>query len=142
MAALLEECRVAIDFEAKNSSHPQLILTAAGQYSPDFLSANFPVYSLLVDSIQRNLDWLNIVAYRYYQPASATYTRAVAALHDPETHVDTDDGIKAWIARGLSANKMVLGLPFFGYIWTLKNSQDNGIGAAVTGLEIVQALMI
>ncbi|KAC4917514.1 hypothetical protein FH972_027227 [Carpinus fangiana] len=34
----------------------------------------------------------------------------------------------------LSANKLVLGLPFLGNIWTLKNSQENGIGAPVTGL--------
>jgi GH18 family chitinase len=74
------------------------------------------------------------VAYHYYSPFLANYTRAVAALHDPETHADTDGGIEAWIAGGLSANKLVLGLPFFGYMWTLKNSQKNGIGAPVTGL--------
>jgi GH18 family chitinase len=136
MTTLLEECRVtrvAVESEANNSSQPQLILTAAAHYSPDFISPN-SVYSLPVDSMQKNLDWLNLVAYHDYSPFSANYTRAVAALHDPETHADTDDGIKAWIARGLSANKLVLGLPLFGYMWTLKNSQKNGIGAPVTGL--------
>ena len=33
----------------------------------------------------------------------------------------------------MSASKLVLGLPFYGYAWRLKNPNDNAIGALVTG---------
>ncbi|XP_059435755.1 class V chitinase-like [Corylus avellana] len=120
MATLLEECRVALESEADNSSQPRLILTVAAHYSlADFVPVD-PSVSLPVESMQNNLDWSNIVAYHYYSPFSGKFYAPCCSF--------------AWIARGLSANKLVLGLPFFGYMWTLKNSQDNGIGAPVTGL--------
>lgn len=86
--------------------------------------------------MQRNLNWLYIVAYNYYSPVITNFTAAHAALYDPESQINTDYGISTWIARGVSANKLVLGLPFYGYVWTLKNSQENAIGAPATRLVI------
>ncbi|XP_035546711.1 class V chitinase-like [Juglans regia] len=128
MALLLEEWRVSVESEAKGSSQPQLILTAVAGFSPVIKNVSYPV-----DSMQKNLNWINIVAQNYYNPSWENITGPRAALHDPASHINTADGIRAWIYRGLSANKLVLGLPFFGSGWTLQNSQNNGIGALVTG---------
>ncbi|KAL7239550.1 hypothetical protein ACSBR2_005445 [Camellia fascicularis] len=43
-----------------------------------------------------------------------------------------------WIGIGLLANKMVLGLAYHGYAWTLANLKENGIGAPARGLAITQ----
>ncbi|KAF5469589.1 hypothetical protein F2P56_013651 [Juglans regia] len=128
MALLLEEWRVSVESEAKGSSQPQLILTAVAGFSPVIKNVSYPV-----DSMQKNLNWINIVAQNYYNPSWENITGPRAALHDPASHINTADGIRAWIYRGLSANKLVLGLPFFDSGWTLQNSQNNGIGAPVTG---------
>ncbi|KAF5469593.1 hypothetical protein F2P56_013655 [Juglans regia] len=128
-AILLEEGRLAVESEAKNNSQPQLILTAVAGHSP----VNSQNVSYPVDSMQKNLNWLNIMAYNYKDPSGANITSARAALHDPTRRITTDDRIRDWIQRGLSANKLVLGLPFFGSGWTLQNSEDNAIGAPVTG---------
>lgn len=58
MATLFEEWRVALESEAKNSSQPQLILTATAHYSPVLSSVSFPI-----ESMQRDLNGLNIYAY-------------------------------------------------------------------------------
>ncbi|PWA35228.1 glycosyl hydrolase family protein with chitinase insertion domain-containing protein [Artemisia annua] len=59
---------------------------------------------------------------------------AHTALYDPSSRVNTDYGINEWVKRGLPANKLVLGLAYHGYGWTLLDHNVNGIGApAKTG---------
>nr|POE95698.1 g-type lectin s-receptor-like serine/threonine-protein kinase [Quercus suber] len=128
MGLLFQDWRAAVNSEAKNSSQKDLILTAAVHFSPDLNSVSFPV-----DSIRSNLDWVHVIAYDYHAPGWSNYTGAHAALYDPSSNANTDYGIGAWIGRGMSASKLVLGLPFYGYAWTLKNPNDNGIGAPATG---------
>ncbi|GMN68314.1 hypothetical protein TIFTF001_037374 [Ficus carica] len=123
MGTLFKEWRAAA-----NSSQPELILTAAVRYSPDVEDASFPV-----DSIQRSLDWVHVMAYDYYTPEWAHFTGAHAALVDPSGGTNTDFGIRAWIGRGLPASKLVLGFPYHGYAWTLANPDKNNIGAPATG---------
>jgi GH18 family chitinase len=128
MGLLFQEWRAAVNSEEKNSSQTELILTAAVPYSPDANIASFPV-----DSMRDNLNWVHVMAYDYYMPQWSKVTGALAALYDPSSKASTDYGIGAWIGRGLSAGKLVLGLPFYGYAWTLKNPNDNAIGAPATG---------
>jgi GH18 family chitinase len=128
MGLLFKEWHAAANSEAKNSSQRELILTAAVQYSPDVDNASFPV-----ESIRDNLNWVHVMAYDYHMPQGSSFTGALAALYDPSSEASTDYGIGAWIGRGLSAGKLVLGLPFYGYAWTLKNPEDNAIGAPATG---------
>ncbi|CAB4288811.1 unnamed protein product [Prunus armeniaca] len=128
MGNLFQEWRAAVKSDAVNSSQAQLILTAAVQYKPDLESFSFPV-----ESIRNNLNWVHVMAYDYYGPQWTNFTGAHAALYDPSSDASTDYGIKAWIGKGLSASKLVLGLPFYGYAWKLVNPRDNGIGAPATG---------
>lgn len=128
MGLLFQEWRAAIKLEAENSSQAELILTAAVQFQPGLDSGNFPVKEM-----EQYLDWANVMAYDFYSPTRYNFTAAQAALYDPTSTVNTDYGIRAWISGGLSSNKMVLSLPFYGYAWTLANAQDNGIGAPATG---------
>ncbi|KAL5774894.1 hypothetical protein ACOSP7_012451 [Xanthoceras sorbifolium] len=131
MGVLFEEWRVAIDLEARNSSQSRLILTAAVQYSPSLDSASFPI-----DSIQKYLNWIHVMAYDFYMPTWENFTGAQAALYDPSSTTSADYGVGAWINGGLSASKIILSLPFYGYAWTLVNPADNGIGAPATGQAI------
>lgn len=133
MGNLFEEWRIAAESEAKNSSQQQLILTAAVNYSPNLGSVFLPV-----DSMQSNLNWLNIMAYQFHEPKRDNFTAAHAALYDPRSQVNADYGIRTWISRGLSADKLVLGLPFYGYAWNLVDSHLNAIGAPVTGPAITK----
>lgn len=133
MGTFLDEWRAAIYLEAKKSKQPQLILTMAGYYSPRQSSMSYPI-----DALRRNLDWINIRAYDYHLPLNENFTAAHAALYDPSSQLNTDYGIKEWIKRGLPANKLVLGLPYHGYAWTLVNPADNSIGSPATGLAITK----
>jgi chitinase len=133
MGTLFEEWRAAIALERRKSSLSELILTAAVQYSPRLDSGSFPI-----DSIRKNLNWTHVLAFDYYMPTWAKFTAAFAALYDPDSDVNTDFGIAAWINGGLPASKLVLGLPFYGYAWKLASPNENAIGAPATGPAVTE----
>lgn len=130
---LLEEWRTAVDSEPRNSSQSRLTLSMALRYVPDYANLSYPI-----ESIQRNLDWAHVVAYDYHLPSKENVTHAHAALYDPSSNVSTDYGIRKWLSKGFPASKLVLGLPYHGYAWTLVNANDNGIQAPASGLAVTQ----
>ncbi|KAI8570431.1 hypothetical protein RHMOL_Rhmol01G0033500 [Rhododendron molle] len=86
-----------------------------------------------MESIRRNFDWVLIVSYFYHLPTMENRTGAHSALYDPSSNISTDYGIKEWISRGLPAKKIVFGLPYHGYAWTLADPTANEIGSLATG---------
>ncbi|XP_035541723.1 putative cysteine-rich receptor-like protein kinase 35 [Juglans regia] len=125
---LLDEWRIAINSEAKNSSNPELLLVMAGNRLPALGSVIYPI-----DSMRRNLDWVHISAYDYYLPDRDRVTYFHAALYGPSNMANTDDGINEWKRRGFLPSKLVLGLAYHGYAWTVLSPQKNPVGAASKG---------
>ena len=93
-------------------------------------SSNYDGLTYPIQDISNSLDWVNVMAYDFIAPGwQSNVTGPPAALYNPTSQVSGDSGITAWIQAGVSANKLVLGLPFYGYAWTLLNADDNGIFA-------------
>ncbi|KAF2310404.1 hypothetical protein GH714_009183 [Hevea brasiliensis] len=128
IGVLLDEWRAAINSESRNTSEPRLVLTMAVHHMPIIGATSFPVESIL-----RNIDWANIIAFDYHVPLKENVTGNHAALYDPSGYFSADSGIKEWLRRGFPASKLVLGVPYHGYAWTLLNPNDNSIGAAALG---------
>ncbi|CAN6540647.1 unnamed protein product [Malus baccata var. baccata] len=134
MEKLLDEWRAAVTSEARNSDLPRLTLTMAVRYIPTFESLIYPV-----ESMKRNLDWAHVVAYDYHLPLKENVTGAYAALYDPSSYVNTDYGIKQRLNYSFPASKLVLGLPYHNYAWTIANPKDNnGIGAPASGFAVTK----
>ncbi|XP_059291360.1 class V chitinase-like [Lycium ferocissimum] len=126
---LLNEWRTAINTEARNSGRAPLLLTAAVFYSPRVNNLDYPV-----PSVARNFDWINLMAYDFYAPNwSASQTNSHAQLFDPVNHVSGSDGITTWIQAGVPTQKLVLGIPFYGYAWQLVNANIHGLRAPASG---------
>ncbi|KAG7942631.1 hypothetical protein I3843_16G113600 [Carya illinoinensis] len=125
---LLDEWRVAVKSEAKNSSNPELLLVMGGNRVPALSSVIYPI-----DSMRRNLDWVHVKAYDYHLPGRDRVTYFHAALYGPSNMANTDNGINEWKRRGFLPSKLVLGLPYHGYAWTLLSPQKNPVGAVSTG---------
>ncbi|KAG7945457.1 hypothetical protein I3843_15G152800 [Carya illinoinensis] len=128
MGVLLDEWRAEVNSEARNTGLAELILMMALRYLPTFEFGIYPI-----DSIRRNMDWAHVIAYDYHLPTKEKFTHAHAALYDPSSHVNTDYGIRDWLAKGFPANKLLLGLPYHGYAWALVNPKENAIGAPSSG---------
>ncbi|KAF3960146.1 hypothetical protein CMV_015118 [Castanea mollissima] len=125
---LLNEWRIAVVSEAKNSSKSELLLVMSGYYLPALDSVSYPI-----ESMMKNLDWVHVKAYDYYVPRIDNFTYTHAALYDPMNGTNTDSGIKEWKRRGFLLSKLVLGLAYHGYAWTLLDPNNNAMGAPAIG---------
>ncbi|KAL2928971.1 Class V chitinase [Bienertia sinuspersici] len=127
LGALLTEWRAAL--QAKKSS---LILTAAVRYTAT-VGGGIPFPA---KAMSDSLDFVNLMAYDFYGPTwnpAPQLARPNAALRGQD--VSGESGVDAWINAGVPANKLVLGLPFYGYAWKLVNGDDNGVLAPVSGVD-------
>ncbi|KAJ6759125.1 CHITINASE [Salix koriyanagi] len=128
LGTLFDEWRVAIASDSKKSGKSQLLLVMSASYLPAQHPVTYPI-----DIMKRTLDWIHLIAYDYHVPAEFNFTGAHAALYGPSNWANTDEWIKEWLRGGLSASKLVLGLPFHGYAWRLVNPNEKGIGAPSSG---------
>ncbi|KAG5564139.1 hypothetical protein RHGRI_000356 [Rhododendron griersonianum] len=83
LGVLLDEWRAAVATEAQSAGQPPLLLTAAFYYAPSINGLNYPVLS-----ISNILDWINLMAYDFYDdPTWAKVTNSHAALYDPSARL-------------------------------------------------------
>ncbi|KAM3714308.1 hypothetical protein ACB098_01G324400 [Castanea mollissima] len=61
------------------------------------------------------------------------FTAPLAGLYNiTSSQISGDTGIKAWI-QAVPAKKVVYGIPFYGYAWSLVNANNHGIFAPANG---------
>ena len=129
LGTLLGEWRVAIDSEARSKNRTKLVLIMLAHPRPSWDSASYPF-----DEMKKNLDWIHLKTYDYYKPTLTNFSYHHAALYDPLNQAtSTNNGIQEWVNIGLPASKLVLGLPYHGFAWTLVRPHDNPIGAHASG---------
>ncbi|XP_076888772.1 class V chitinase CHIT5a-like [Bidens hawaiensis] len=129
---LLDEWRAAVNEEAELTCKPRLLLSAATYYKQ--VIPYDVVHSYPVESINRNLDWINAMCYDYHGSWDVTPTGTLAALYDPNGDISTRDGLQSWMDAGLQQEKLVMGLPLYGRTWELQDPAVYGIGAPAVGL--------
>ncbi|CAK9177365.1 unnamed protein product [Ilex paraguariensis] len=129
LGSLLIQWQLAVAAEAKNSGKPPLILTAAVSYAPTVDELIYPIQSM--SSV---LNWINVMAYDFSDPTRSKFTNSHAALYDSIGQVSASYGIGAWIRAGITAKKLVLGMPLYGYSWRLVNANNHGVLAPANGL--------
>ncbi|KAK4374853.1 hypothetical protein RND71_005530 [Anisodus tanguticus] len=128
---LLNEWRTTINKEVRNSNNATLLFTAtvSSSSSPYENKLSYPI-----QSVAKNLDWINLMAYEFYGPNwSPSQTNSHAQLFDPVKDISGSDGINQWIQAGVPARKLVLGIPFYGFAWQLVNSNIHGLRAPALG---------
>ncbi|XP_059455027.1 class V chitinase-like [Corylus avellana] len=119
LGSLLLEWGAAVKHESELTGNDKLLLVAAVYYRPTYRTFLYPV-----DAIAGSLDWINLVAYDFYNPAlSWNATGPFAALYNGHIHEiiprSADHGIIEWSQSKVTATRIVLGLPFYGAAWLL-----------------------
>jgi chitinase len=121
--ALLKELRARLDREdRKTGSH--LIISVATGSGQDFLDHTE------MAKAQRYVDTINLMTYDFYEADSDLTTGHHSCLYlnpaDPK-QVSADSSVKAYLKAGVSAKKIVLGVPFYGRAWAEVESRRNGL---------------
>lgn len=112
-----------------------LLLTAAVHYSATVpgTTAAYPVPYPAAE-MAAELDWVNVMAYDLHGGWDATATGAHAGLYDAKSDLSASYGLATWLASGMPAEKLVMGLPLYGRTYNLMDGDEHGIGAPARGL--------
>ncbi len=121
---LLQELRSRFDAQTRPGRKPLLLSIAAGS------TAEYIAHSPLAEE-QRFLDTVNLMAYDYAQAgATPRPTGNNAPLFaDPQdpAHASAAGTVQAFLAAGVPASKLVLGVPFYGHLWTEVPPANHGL---------------
>jgi chitinase len=104
--------------------HRRLYITIAAGSSTDFLEHTE------MDKVQKYVDTVNLMAYDYYEPGNDKITGNHAPLYvdpaDPKG-ISSDKSVQEFEAAGVPADKIVLGVPFYGHVWGHVAATNNGL---------------
>ncbi len=119
----MKELRDKFDREQKSLGRPLLLSVATGS-NPDFLAHTE------MKKVQRYVDSVNLMAYDYYEPDDSKITGHHAPLFtdplDPRA-ISADASVKDYLAAGVPAEKIVLGVPFYGHAWSGVADTNHGL---------------
>ncbi|HTB98643.1 MAG TPA: glycoside hydrolase family 18 protein [Terracidiphilus sp.] len=106
------------------TSHRRLYLTIAAGASNDFLA------HVEMTKIAPIIDGINLMAYDFVEPDSEKITAHHAALFtnpQDKTQQSGDAAVQAFEAAGVPADKLILGVPFYGHTWGNVSNANHGL---------------
>ncbi|XP_052133171.1 acidic mammalian chitinase-like isoform X9 [Frankliniella occidentalis] len=112
-----------------------LLLTAAVSVGLDKIEAGYDV-----EPVVQQLDLVNLMVYDLHGSWDSV-TGMNAALkatkeekYDPDNkNLNVESALKLWLDRGADPSKVVLGVPFYGHTWTLRDASNAGVYAPTNG---------
>ena len=129
--ALLQDLRHAFNREGKRLNRHLYTSVATGA-NPDFATHTE------LRKVAHAVDSVNLMTYDYYEPTDDKIAGHHAPLFtnpaDPK-HVSADSSVKLYLAEGVPARKLILGVPFYGHAWTTA-----GLYQSASGTEVPQQL--
>jgi chitinase len=128
---LLREFRKQLNAlgQANNTQYLLSIYAPAG-------SQNYS--NIELSSAARSLDFLNVQGYDMHGTWESTTNHASPLYDSPKDPsygqgFDVEDAIAAYLAGGVPASKLLLGVPFYGYGWTGVPDINHGLYQSSTG---------
>lgn len=121
---LLKAIREKLDEQgAEDNKH--YLLTIAGGASYYYLKNIEP------EKIKNYIDFANLMTYDLHGPWDAysdfnapLYNKSIAS---PQYKISVDSSVNAWINAGFPKDKLVVGVPFYGYMYNVKTDAANGL---------------
>jgi chitinase len=124
---LLESLRGELSLWGKRDGGKHYLLTIAAPGGPQQIARIEP------GKFHQHLDWINIMAYDFAGPWSERTAHHAALFPPKDANAEqralcADAAVKAYLDAGVPAEKLVLGVPFFGHGWAGVPANDaNGM---------------
>ena len=119
---LFKELRQGLDSLRKVTRKNYLVTTAVGG-SQDFIDHTE------MGKVQQYTDFINLMAYDYAgrsDTISSHHTNLYVSSTDT-SQGSTDKSVKAFLAAGVPAKKLVVGMGFYGKGWRMRTADNNGL---------------
>jgi chitinase len=109
--AMMQELRQALDAEGRARDRRYLLTFAAGAF-PDFIAKTE------MDKVQTVVDFVNLMTYDFRTSDPIAGHHANLYLHPAdEKKRSVDSAVRKFLAAGVPAAKVVVGVPFYGRAW-------------------------
>lgn len=122
---LMAALRTRLDAQGAIDGRRYLLTAAIGARAENIAATEPGLYG-------RSMDWVNVMTYDFHN-GQEPVTHYHAPLHSHGTDGSTDTAVKALVAAGLPANKIMLGIPFYGRGWAGVPATNHGLSQPATG---------
>lgn len=131
---LLQALRKALNQQGQRDGR-SYVLTIAGAVDSGYLKNIEP------QAAAEAVDHIFLMTYDLHGPWD-TYADFNAPLYAPSDgparyQTSVDDGVSAWLSRGVAAEKLVLGIPLYGYIYQGADRGSSGLYGRFTAAQSV-----
>jgi chitinase len=129
LKTLREKLTIQAATDKRPANNPYLLTTATG------VDTAFVNHTEL-GKAQQYLDYINIMTYDIYHgndKVTGHHSNLYQSAKGNQSRNSSADGVKGHIVAGVPANKIVLGLPFYGRSWTGVKDQEQGLYQPATG---------
>jgi chitinase len=135
LTALLAELRRQLD-DAVGSDGSRHLLTVAAPAGPNHY------FDLELDKLGTVVDWINLMTYAFHgtwSPITNFDAPLFASSTDPSPALqrivyNTDAAVQTYVAAGVAPDKIVVGVPFYGYGWKGVPDVNHGLYQSPTGV--------
>ena len=119
---LFKALRLAMDSLATQTHKKYLLSTAAGGFAGYLTTTD-------MGSAQKYLDYINLMTYDYNGKVAGHHTNLYGSKLSKGEYADT--AVNAFIAAGVPAKKLVMGIAFYGHEFNLVPTAKRGIGDSI-----------
>jgi chitinase len=122
---MFRACRKALDALAEKTGKKYQLTTAIPCFS-EFIRITE------MGKAQAYLDYVNLMAYDFYVAGdTAGHHSNLFPAENDEQELSGDKAFRDYTKAGVPAEKLVLGLPFYGRSWIMKSDDNRGINRPV-----------
>ena len=125
---MFEALRRELDSIEHSTGNPMLLTAAVGGFKRFTRNTE-------MDQVQRYLNYVNLMTYDYAHDSlgMAVHHANLYASKAYHTANSADKAVADFIAAGVPANKLVMGLAFYGHSHWVANATHNGLGMKTNG---------
>ena len=119
---LFKELREGLDSLSRTTQMKYFVTTAVG-------GSQSYIDHTEMDKVQQYTDYINIMSYDYaggWDSISGHHTNLYTSSGDTDQS-SAHKSIQAFIAAGVPASKIVIGLAFYGKGWEMESTENNGL---------------
>ncbi|MDW5298779.1 MAG: glycosyl hydrolase family 18 protein [Sedimentibacter sp.] len=121
---LLKNIREKLDAQGMKDNKHYLLTVAAGV-------SNYYIKNTEAYKFHNYLDYVTLMTYDIHGPWDfySDFNGPLYNNHDvsPQYKISIDSSVKAWLKAGLPKDKLVIGIPFYGYKYDVLVNLNNGL---------------
>jgi chitinase len=127
---LLKKIRETLDAQSAKDGKKYLLTIAGG-------TGNGYANNTELNLIHQYVDYIQVMTYDLHGSWESITGMNAPLYRDPETKFYSDfsvqDAILIYLNKGVPANKLIMGIPFYGRVYNQVNNLENGLYQSFTG---------